>query len=265
MQPDAPTLEPIHASGWTSGLTNLLRKELHAWWGTRFWLLQAAIWIVILNGFLIFPLWILPELAAANVQGEDLQLSGIEGFFQIAPLVAAIGITILAQGAIIGEKESGTAAWVLSKPTTRAAFILAKFIAIAIGIGALAIALPATIAYGQIALATGASPALGPYLVGLVLAGLHTLFYLALTLMLGAFSSMRGLVIGIPLALLVMQQPVAALLGPVGWVMPHLLAAVTPLVAQGLPLPSAVPIVSTVLLTALMLGAALWRFEHEEL
>ena len=48
-------------------------------------------------------------------------------------IIGAIGGVILVQGALVGEKRSGTAAWVLSKPISRPAFFLAKLIANAIG------------------------------------------------------------------------------------------------------------------------------------
>ena len=41
----------------------------------------------------------------------------------VASVIAVVAKT---QGAIIGEKQLGTAAWVLSKPASRRAFVLAK-------------------------------------------------------------------------------------------------------------------------------------------
>ena len=49
-------------------------------------------------------------------------------------LAGAIGVSILMQTAVVGEKRSGTAAWVLSKPVSRVAFIIAKLIANSTGI-----------------------------------------------------------------------------------------------------------------------------------
>jgi ABC-type transport system involved in multi-copper enzyme maturation permease subunit len=54
--------------------------------------------------------------------------TGLQAFFAISPLFGPIGVAVLAQGAIVGEKQSGTAAWVLSKPVSRSAFILAKLL-----------------------------------------------------------------------------------------------------------------------------------------
>ena len=35
---------------------------------------------------------------------------------------------MVTQGAIVGERSYGTAAWVLTKPTTRKSFVLSKFV-----------------------------------------------------------------------------------------------------------------------------------------
>jgi len=55
-------------------------------------------------------------------------------FLKIAGIATAIGVAVLAQDALIAEKHSGTAAWVLSKPVSLSAFILSKVIANAAGI-----------------------------------------------------------------------------------------------------------------------------------
>ena len=53
------------------------------------------------------------------------------------------------------------------------------------------------VAYVQLSLSAGSPLALAPYLVMLALLSLYLLFYLALTLMLGAFFDSRGPVLGI--------------------------------------------------------------------
>ena len=68
------TLRPIQAGGWTSGLTNLLGRELRPWFATRFGLLQAAIWLLALNGFMAIPLWLAPMFdprEQAALQAEE--------------------------------------------------------------------------------------------------------------------------------------------------------------------------------------------------
>ena len=49
------------------------------------------------------------------------------------PLGLAIGIIVVMQDAIIEEIQLGTAAWVLSKPVSRQAFLSAKLVASVVG------------------------------------------------------------------------------------------------------------------------------------
>ena len=67
------------------------------------------------------------------------------GFYWAFPLAVFIGIPgviILAQDEIIQEKQSGTAAWIISKPAARSAFILTKLLSNLIGALVFIVALP---------------------------------------------------------------------------------------------------------------------------
>ena len=70
----------------------------------------------------------------------------------IAGVVAPFAAIIMGQDAILGERLSGTAAWVLSKPLRRPAFILAKLIAYGLGLLATWVVLPGAIAYFEFGL-----------------------------------------------------------------------------------------------------------------
>jgi ABC-2 type transport system permease protein len=54
-----------------------------------------------------------------------------------------------AQGAIVREKQLGTAAWALSKPVARSAFGLAKLVAYAVGFVRLATLAPSATFYAE--------------------------------------------------------------------------------------------------------------------
>src|SRR5947209_8702270 len=154
--PLVPTtlLRRVQPGGWSSGLGNLLRNELRPWLSTRFGVIQVAVWLVIINGFLALPLWIAPLLDQSGrrqVQkpGGPYAL-GMLLFFQIAVQIGGMGVAVLAMGAIVGEKQSGTAAWILSKPTSRVAFVLSKFMALAAGTTAVIVALQSVVAFVHI-------------------------------------------------------------------------------------------------------------------
>jgi ABC-2 type transport system permease protein len=117
----------------------------------------------------------------------------------MAGITIAMGVVILGQGALIDEKQSGTAAWVLSKPISRTAFILAKVFSYSIGVLATMVIAQGGIAYLIIYLITGrALPGL-PFAGACGMLFLSLLFWLTLTVMLSSLSNLRGLVLGVPL------------------------------------------------------------------
>src|SRR5918997_2496434 len=137
------TLQPVAVRGRYGDFRNLLRNELAAFWGTPTWLIQVGTWLVFGPGFLL--LFLLTESLGAGQEGRASR-AAIELAARVLPATAgtlvAIAAVILAQGKIVGEKQSGTAAWVLSKPVSRSAFVLAKFLALGSGMVATAVAVP---------------------------------------------------------------------------------------------------------------------------
>src|SRR3712207_739985 len=116
-------LEPIEAPA--GGFRNLLGKENGEWAAGPSLLAHAVIWILIVAVL---------SAAIAFVRGEmepgytpaDINRAGALMFFVLGSVASVIAVVAKTQGAIIGEKQLGTAAWVLSKPASRRAFVLAK-------------------------------------------------------------------------------------------------------------------------------------------
>lgn len=256
------TLEPVQEQGWQRGFRNLLHKEGSLWWGTRLWWLQLLIWVSILNGMMLLPLVFMRGLFAAETNG--VFTSTLEMFFMMAGLAPVIGIIILAQGAIIQEKQLGTAAWILSKPVSRTAFIMAKFIAYGVGILLTGLIIPSVIAYLLLSLEQAAPLALLPFVGGIGILALQLLFYLALTLMLGTFFNARGAVLAIPLVMLLAGDLIIGFWSATAYVTPWLLARLAHLLAQGQPLLTLWPIVATAAWSVAFLAASIWRFGKEE-
>jgi ABC-2 type transport system permease protein len=242
----------------------MLRKELAAWWSTRRWWVQSLVWFAILNGMVVLLLWIIP----AADPGDPPPGEEVFAVFMNMFAISAIGAMVLTQGAIVGEKSSGTAAWVMSNPISRSAFIFSKLVANAIGILVLIVLLQGSIAYGQFALHGGYVPQLGPFAAALGLQSLSLLFYLTLALMLGTFFNSRGPVIGISIAVLAAQDLMASLLAkPLPWlpeILPARLAEMSVPVASGEPLASIDPILTATSLSILFVSVAVWRFQREE-
>jgi ABC-2 type transport system permease protein len=254
-------LVPVRESTRVGGFGNMLRKELGQWWGTRTWWVQTLIWVLILNGITTIT-------ALTETKTPPEMLAELVGTF-IAVGIGTIGIgtVITVQGAIVGEKQLGTAAWVMSKPASRSAFILAKMLAYAIGYWITAMIIPAVI----FIIVTGRSIPLpiaaGPFLIGLALMVLSQLFYLTLTLMLGTFFSSRGPIAGIGIAFIMTGLLLKSLIPlPIQIVTPWPLPDVASGLALGTELPSVwpIPIIATIIWIVVMTAVALWRFNREE-
>ena len=112
--------ELVGGRGWLRGFGNLLGYELARWWKTRMWWIQCLIWTSII-GFM---------LGSVFFSAPDFSLQDAVMLYSIfAGMFPAVGVVILMQGAVVGEKKDGTAAWVLSKPVMRPAFVFSKLIA----------------------------------------------------------------------------------------------------------------------------------------
>jgi ABC-2 type transport system permease protein len=268
--------------GWLNGFGNIFRKENHAWWGTWQWVIQIAIWMTIVNGMMAMITLAAPKIEEAQSRQEineveaaaardALKITALTVFFVFSGLAPAVGVVIIAQDALIGEKQSGTAAWVLSKPVSRAAFLLSKLTADSLGVLATMVIAQGIAAYFIYKAGTGIALPIPGFLAALGLVMLVLLFYLSLTYMLGTLFRKRGAVIGIPMVLVFGNQLVG--LAPwLGKVMPWNLVmdlgpdrpSLAVALAQSQSLPTITPIVGTVLLTIVFIAVALWRFQREE-
>jgi ABC-2 type transport system permease protein len=269
-------------SSWLGGLSNLWGKENRRWWGTRFWLVQLIIWVLIING-ITFAVYQIPveEMYDNTESGETgpatletviqhPELLGLVPFMRLAGLGMVIGVLVIAQGAVIGEKQGGTAAWVLSKPVSRSAFVLSKLAGFGLGIFGVMCVLIGITLYVQIWLSTGVliPPLRYAGMIGLVF--LDLLFYLTLSIMLGTFFNSRGALIGIPLILvfsyMIIPNIPAWLIAIMPWNLLDDLTqqALALSVVQGQPIQSLTPLFATVLWCIGFIGVAIWRFQREE-
>lgn len=251
----------VKERGMLGGFGNMLRKELGQWWGTRTWWVQILIWVLILNGISTIVA-MTDSMAPAELLAEVVQT-----FLALGIAAVGMGTVITVQGAIVGEKQLGTAAWVISKPASRAAFILAKTLAYASGYWITAIIIPAIILIIVIRQLIPVPLATAPFLFGLGLMALGQLFYLTLTLMLGTFFSSRGPVTGIGIAFIMTGLMLDSFIPfQVLIVTPWPLADIAGGLTLGSDLPSVwpVPIIATSIWIVVMTALALWRFGREE-
>jgi ABC-2 type transport system permease protein len=259
----------VEERGWRRGLGNLLRGELSSWFKSARWLKHIAMWLVIINLFMVIFVYAASESAKAGEEGPPLLfMYGIFG-----GMFVAIGAMIIVQGAFVGEKRSGTAAWVLSKPVTRTAFVVSRLIGNTVGVLVTSVLVPGVLAYVTL----GAISELGwlpplDFLAGLGAIALSTFFWLTLTLMAGTFFESTGGVIAVPmvvffamwflpglLPILIHVSPVILFVGP-GDAYP----AVSVSLMNGQAPFSWIPVIATAIFSIVFIAVAIWRFDRQE-
>ena len=269
-------LQRVKEGSGLRGFSNLFRKENRAWWGTRRWWINALLWTGLLCGLTAIMLFVSGEEVNEATEAEITQAGGLLAyilslglniFFQFGVPVLAIGTVILAQDLIIGEKQSGVAEWLLSKPVTRRAYVLAKLAANALGVFALLVGLPSVVAYGMLSLRMGAPFPLAPFLSAVGIMTVHTLFYLTLTLMLGTIFNNRGPILGIALASVLGGGMLGGFIKPLLYVTPWMLPKVALLTATGQAITAEMGIaslVATALWSVVFIFVAFAKFEKME-
>jgi ABC-2 type transport system permease protein len=248
--------------GWQRGLGNMLTGELSNWFKTsRMWK-HILIWLIIVNMFMV--IFVYASAEAAETGGEGPELIMMYGIF--GGLFTAIGAMIIMQGAIVGEKKSGTAAWVLSKPVTRTAFVVSRLIGNSLGVLVTSIIVP-----------LGAISELGwlppvNFFAGVGALVLSTFFWLSLTLMTGTFFEASGGVIGVPMVVFFAAWFLPGIITPLIHISPIILVVgpgdqyesiIVSLVNGNAPF-SWLPVIATAIFSIIFIAVAIWRFNKQE-
>lgn len=257
----------VEEKGWRRGLGNLLQGEYSAWFRSSRWWKHLVLWLAIINVMMIFM------IIAAAKEGEGgppvLFMYGIFG-----GMFVAFGVMIIMQRVLVGEKRSGTAAWVLSKPVTRTAFVVSRLVVNALAILLTAVIVPGVILYASLGLfsAYGWLSPVG-YAAGLALVALHTFYWIALVLMLGTLSDSSAAVIAVPMALyfvfwlgsgmipgLIYFSPLLLVFSPA----PEHFNALSVALMTGEPVFSWLPLIATAVSCALFIAVAVLRFNRQQ-
>ncbi len=260
-------LVPVKRNGRFDGFENILRKELGDWFGTRRWIVQTILWLVIINGLMAFILFAVPSIdPSEQVSAEENLAIALDLYFNFAILFGSIGMIILTQDEIIQEKQSGTAAWLLSKPVSRSAFILAKLLSGLVGGLVFIAGLTAAAAYVETYLVSHQTVQLSSYLMGTGVVLLALVFYLTMVIMLGAIFEQRGALLGIAVGVLLGGLIASQFTPLVSYFLPVNMADIALAVVQKQPLPLAAvsQLVATGVWSLLFTSVALWVFGREE-
>ena len=258
--PGVADLTRVTEHGWRSGLSNLMGPAFGAWWRTSNWWVQTLLWTLVINGSLAVVIW--------GDAPDDLDLFTLYG---IMTMFAAIAVAIIMQEEIVGEKRSGTAAWVLSMPVSRPAFLTAKLVPNAVGVVATMVVIPSAVLLVQVVLA-GVNVSISRFAIGALVVVLNLMFYLTLTLMLGTLFDSAGPVIAIPLAFAFGQQLLGSLPGLLTYLPWSLIVpiggdetSVVGALITGVPVPSYAAIVTTSIACIVFTVTAYWRWNRTEL
>jgi ABC-2 type transport system permease protein len=256
--------------GRLDGFGPLWRKESCAWWGTWSWLVKILMWVVIIDGILALATMGGPMVEAVETgqvvsqaetgpagtspaetspATESLEQTSQMVFFLMTAMLPAAYVIIFGENTLIDERKLGTAAWVLSKPVSRAAFLLSKLFAHALGVLGTMVVVQGVVAYFIYKAATGISLSFPGFLAGMGLISLFLISVLALILMLGTLFNSRGPLLGISTAF-ISGNVLAALAVPgLSNVMPAYMffspvsgqPPLAVILAQGQPLPTVMP------------------------
>jgi len=260
----------VQERGWKRGLGNLLRGEYSSWFRSSRWWKQLLIWFSIID--VMMAIMTYATKRAAQDGGEGPPVLFMYGIF--GGMFVAFGVMIIMQRAIVGEKRSGTAAWVLSKPVTRTAFVVSRLVVNTIGILLTSVLVPGVIVYltlGALSDVGWLSP-LG-FMGALGMVALHTFFWIALVWMMGTLFERSGGVIAVPIVLYLFLWMGSGMVPGLVYISPLLLTfspdseqmdSLAMSLMTGGPVFSWVPLISTVVLCAVFIAVGIRRFNRQE-
>lgn len=260
----------VEERGWRRGLGNLLQGEFSSWFKSTRWLKHLLVWVLSINGLMLIMAYATAD--SANTGNEPPPLFMMYGIF--GGMIVAFGVMIIMQSVIVGEKRAGTAAWVLSKPVTRTAFLVSRLVVNSLAILLTAVVVPGILVYVTLGALTpvGWLSPLG-FLAGLLMIVLHTFFWITLVLMMGTFFDSTAGVIAVPVALYFALWFGSGLIPGLIYISPLLLTfspdpeqmqALMASFMLGEPVFSWLPLIATVIFCTIFIAVAIWRFNRQE-
>jgi ABC-2 type transport system permease protein len=258
-----------------SGFRVLFRKELLESWRTFRLPVVAGLFLVVGLSSPILAKY-LPEIvrAAAGEQFPDIPMptpvtaDAIDQLLKNLSQFGSLAAILLAMGAVATEQERGTAAFILSKPVTRGAFLAAKLVALGLVL-ALATLLAAAGGWLYTAILFEPLPLVGwAWLTVLTWLGLFA--YAALTFMASALTGSAIAAAGLGFAAFLVLS-IAATVPDIGRLTPAGLGRPATALANAAASPGSLgwdllaPVVATVVVVAMALGVANRAFRRREL
>jgi ABC-2 type transport system permease protein len=242
---------------WHAGMKNLITRELYHERSRMYWIQQLLVWTLFTNGLVALIL---------SVSGMgDMYILSLAIFYGMLSLLISIFIPILLQGIIIDDKVSGTAAWILSKPVSKKAYLLSKLTASILAIIVVSVVINGVVGYGVFSV-FGYTLNITGFVMTLGLTGIVVVYFACLTIMLGTFCTSRGKVLGIAIGIAMGAQIIANFFPLVIFLIPYSLPVmgiglITGDPVQGLELMLISAFVQIIMFTAI----AIFAFDRTEL
>jgi len=259
----------INEKGWRRGLGNLLQGEYSAWFKSSRWWKHLIMWFVIVNVMMVIMVIASAQEAKQGNEGPPLLL--MYGIF--GGMFVAVGVMIIMQQVLVREKNSGTAAWVLSKPVTRTAFVVSRLVVNTVAILFTAVIVPGVVLYITLGLFSdlGWLSLLG-FFAALLMIALNMFYWITLVLMMGTLSDSSSVVLAIPITLFFAFAYGPGLIPPLIYISPLMLAfnlngQIQPLTISFIssePVFSWLPLISTVVCSVVFIAVAIWRFNRQQ-
>lgn len=250
-----------------SGFWNLVAKENREWLSGWTWFLHTIIWLAIVAGVSVLVSFS-RVFQDSGASPEAVNQLGAVVLFVMTEIAAVVAVVVKTQGTIVGEKQNGTAEWVLSKPASRKAFVLSKFVVHLGWLLTVTLLVPATFVYLCLPVISDSTLPLLPFLYGISVMALNLVFYLALSLLLGTIFGSRGPLAGLLFGFMLTGfalvhfnvSPLATSIFP--WLLFESGRAIV--AGDGLPAAALASIIATVTWSTLFLFLTLWRFDRVE-
>jgi ABC-2 type transport system permease protein len=253
-----------------TGFGPLLRKELLEQWRTRRLLVVAVVFVTLAIGSAFLARYTAELIQAIGGIGFEIEFpepttaDAVDQFLKNLGQAGILTAILLSMGSVATEKERGTAALLLSKPASRAAYLAAKLAAIGLTL-TIGIMLASAAGYVYAALLFDA-PSIGRWIGMSALLLLSLLVYATLTFLGSTVTRSAVAAAAIGIGGMILLAVVAALPN----VAPYTPAGIAGAVARAVALetgPGAVigPVLANVGLIALLAIGAWFAFRRQEL
>jgi ABC-type transport system involved in multi-copper enzyme maturation permease subunit len=283
MVTESSVMTPIERIRPLQGIGGLLSVELRIWFPLRAVILVVA-------GLIVFGIMYAPWSAAPNPSVDPGFGILFFGFLGVWSAILLISAASLSEGAVLGEINRGTAGWLVAMPIRRASVIVAKFVAAGVAYAVIIVG-AGVLLYPILAGAVNQGgtgfraedvvevtqspigmwgrfadlPDLGRYLGMLAAIWATVVFVIAVMMLLGSVLRSRTAVFGLGMVLVGAIVGSAIVGGTSVSATPAGAVRAVLQIAWGNDVALLMPILSSLLLSIVVLGAAVWFFDRREL